>query len=174
VTFHVRTCGPGDEDALALVGRSTFLEAFAGVLSGEDILLHCAKQHAAEVYKGWLTDARARAWLAEIEPGNAPVGYLVVAPASLPLPDLREDDLEVKRIYLLHRVQGTGLGKRLMRDAVDYAEQSGSRRLLLGVYGGNDRAIAFYERFGFTRAGTRRFRVGNNDYDDLILGLNIG
>jgi ribosomal protein S18 acetylase RimI-like enzyme len=174
VKFHVRTCGPGDEHALALVGQSTFLDAFAGVLSGEDILLHCAKQHAPEVYKAWLDETRVRVWLAEAEPGHAPVGYLVVAPASLPLPDLRDDDVEVKRIYLLHRVQGTGLGRRLMQDAVEYAEQSGSRRLLLGVYGGNDRAIAFYERLGFARVGTRRFRVGNNDYDDLILGLNIG
>jgi ribosomal protein S18 acetylase RimI-like enzyme len=174
VNCHVRACGPGDEHPLALVGQATFLDAFAGVLSGEDILLHCAKQHAPEVYTAWLSDPRARAWLAEIEPGNAPVGYLVVAPASLPLPDLRNDDIEVKRIYLLHRVQGTGLGKRLMKEAVDYAVQAGGRRLLLGVYGGNDHAIAFYERFGFTRVGTRRFRVGNSDYDDLILGLDLG
>ena len=133
-----------------------------------------ATQHALEVYQAYLADPRARVWLAEIEPGRAPVGYLVVAPARLPLPDLDDNDVEVKRIYLLHRVQGTGLGRRLMSDAVDYARQTGSRRVLLGVYGGNERAIAFYERFGFTRVGTRRFRVGHNDYDDLILGLNIG
>jgi hypothetical protein len=39
----------------------------------------------------------------------------------LPLPDLREDDLEVKRIYLLHRAQGTGIGVRLMKEAVAFA-----------------------------------------------------
>jgi ribosomal protein S18 acetylase RimI-like enzyme len=170
----VRACGPGDEQALALVGQATFLEAFAGALSGEDILLHCTTQHSPDVYRAWLMEGRARVWLAEIEPGGAPVGYLVVAPATLPLSDLRDDDLEVKRIYLLNRMQGSGLGKRLMKEAVDYAAHAGSRRLLLGVYGRNDRAIAFYERLGFLRAGTRRFRVGNNDYDDLILGLNIG
>ena len=170
---HLRVCGPGDEDALALIGRATFLDAFAGVLSSEDILLHCALQHAPEIYKGWLADARARSWLAEIEPGHAPVGYLVVATASVPLPDLHPDDVEVKRIYLLHRIQGSGVGARLMKEAVTFATLVGSRRLLLGVYGGNDRAIAFYERFGFTRVGTRRFRVGRNDYDDLILGLDL-
>jgi ribosomal protein S18 acetylase RimI-like enzyme len=171
--IHVRACAQGDEHALALVGQATFLEAFAGVLSGEDILLHCATQHAPAIYKSWLVDGRARVWLAEIEPGNAPVGYLVVAPASLPLSDLRDADIEVKRIYLLHRVQGTGLGKRLMQEAIGHAVRVGSRRLLLGVYGRNDRAIAFYERLGFTRVGTRRFRVGNHDYDDLILGLDL-
>lgn len=170
---HLRVCGEGDEEALALIGKATFLEAFAGILSGEDILLHCATQHTPEIYKTWLSNSRARTWLAEIEPGDAPVGYLVVAPASLPLPDLREDDLEVKRIYLLHRAQGAGIGVRLMKEAVAFAEQAGSARLLLGVYENNVQAISFYERFGFTRVGTRRFRVGRNDYDDLILGFNV-
>ena len=174
MTVDVRVCGPGDERALALIGQATFLDAFAGVLDGEDVLIHCETQHAPAVYKTWLADVRARLWLAEAAQGGAPVGYLVVAPASLPLPDLREHDLEVKRIYLLGRVQGTGLGRRLMNEAVTFAQQRGSRRLLLGVYGRNDRAIAFYERFGFTRVGTRRFRVGNHEYDDLILGLDIG
>jgi ribosomal protein S18 acetylase RimI-like enzyme len=173
VKIHVRPCGPGDEHALALVGQATFLETFAGVLSGSDILLHCEKQHAPAVYRAWLLDPVARVWLAEAEPGKGPVGYLVVAPASLPLPDPRHDDVEVKRIYLLQQVQGTGLGRRLMKEAVDHAVQGGSRRLLLGVYGRNERAIAFYERFGFTRVGTRRFRVGNSDYDDLIFGLDL-
>jgi ribosomal protein S18 acetylase RimI-like enzyme len=173
VNTHVRVCGPDDAQALALIGKATFLDAFAGVLSGQDILAHCATQHAAEVYSAWLSDPRARTWLAEIEPGNAPVGYLVVAPASLPVADLRHDDIEVKRIYVLQRIQGTGLGLRLMKEALTFATLAGSRRLLLGVYGKNERAVAFYERFGFTRVGTRRFRVGHNDYDDLILGFDI-
>ena len=170
---HVRVCGQGDDQALALIGKATFLEAFAGILSSEDILLHCETQHTPEIYKTWLADPRARTWLAEIEPGNAPVGYLVVAPASLPLPDLSDADLEVKRIYLLHRVQGAGLGARLMKEAVTFAALAGITRLVLGVYEKNDRAISFYERFGFTRVGTRRFRVGRNDYDDLILGFDV-
>jgi ribosomal protein S18 acetylase RimI-like enzyme len=173
VTIHVRACRAGDEHALSLLGAATFLEAFAGELSGADILLHCATQHAPATYEAWLSNPRARMWLAEMEPGSAPVGYLVVAPAGLPLPDLRADDLEVKRIYLLHRVQGRGVGRQLMTEAIDYARQAGSQRLLLGVYGGNHLAIAFYERLGFTRVGTRRFRVGNHDYDDLVLGLNL-
>ena len=171
--IQVRVCGPGDEQALSLIGQSTFLDAFAGVLNGEDILLHCATQHHPDIYRGWLANPRARTWLAESEHGRAPVGYLVVAPAALPLSDLRPDDVEVKRIYLMHRVQGSGIGVRLMNEAVAFAAEAGARRVLLGVYEKNVRAVAFYERFGFTRVGTRRFRVGHHDYDDLILGFGL-
>src|SRR4051794_33889601 len=150
---NVRICVPGDEHALSLVGQATFLESFAGVLSGDDILLHCTAQHSPAIYKDWLGESRARVWVAAMAAGHAPVGYLVVAPASLPLADLKDNALEVKRIYLLHPIQGTGVGVRLMREAVEFAELTGSRRLLLGVYQHNLRAIAFYERFGFTRIG---------------------
>jgi len=172
-SVHIRSGVPGDEQALALVGQATFLESFAGVLSGADILAHCATQHSPEIYRAWLADPRVRTWMAEMEPGQAPVGYLVLAPANLPLADLRDNDLEIKRIYLLHRVQGTGIGKRLMDEAIACATQDGRSRLLLGVYGGNDQAIAFYERCGFRAIGERRFLVGETYHDDLIMGLDL-
>ena len=110
----VRRCIAGDEFALSLVGRAAFLEAFAGEISGRDILAHCEHQHAREKYAAWLSDARSAAWIAEVEPGGAPVGYLVVTTPDLPLDDIAPSDLEVKRVYLLHRFQGRGIGARLM------------------------------------------------------------
>src|SRR5438094_3659888 len=130
---RVRPCRPGDEQALALIGQATFLESYAGVRSGANILAHCAKQHSPEIYRAWLADPRVRTWIAEMEPGQAPIGYLVLAPANLPLADLRDDDLEIKRIYLLHRVQGTGLGKRLMDEAIACANMGGRSLVLLSV-----------------------------------------
>jgi ribosomal protein S18 acetylase RimI-like enzyme len=41
------------------------------------------------------------------------------------------------------------------------------------AYTGNAAAIALYERPGFERLGTRKFRVGHHDYDDLVLGLRL-
>src|SRR5687767_12829953 len=106
--IHLREASPGDEAALALVGAATFLESFAGVLDGGDILAHCQRQHAPHVYAAWLADPAYKIWLAAAEPGDAPVGYLVLGPAELPLADLAADDCEVKRVYLLGRFQGAG------------------------------------------------------------------
>lgn len=169
----IRTCAADDSEALALVGQATFLESFAGILDGGDIIAHCANQHAAGVYREWLNDAACRVWLAETAVGRAPVGYLVLTPPKLSIADPRSDDLEIKRIYILHRFHGGGLGRRLMQEALHYAKSRNSRRLLLGVYSGNDSAIAFYEKLGYRRVGTRKFRVGHRDYDDLILALDL-
>lgn len=172
IETHLRPCIAGDEAALALVGQATFLETFAGILGGEDIVAHCARAHATGLYRAWIDDPGCASWLVEADPGHAPVGYMVVAPPQLPLPDTASD-LELKRIYLLGRFQGGGLGKRLVSAAIAHAAASGARRLLLGVYAHNAAAIGFYRRLGFNKLGTRKFNVGGKDYDDSIMGLPL-
>lgn len=173
VETRVRRAVAADADALAAVGAASFLETFAGVLEGADILAHCARQHAGPVYADWLGRTDTALWLAETGHGAAPVGYAVLTPAALPLPDPRADDLELKRIYLLHRFHGGGLGARLLRAAVEEARVRGARRLALGVYAGNERAQEFYRRAGFRAVGERRFQVGERHYEDAVMALEL-
>jgi ribosomal protein S18 acetylase RimI-like enzyme len=87
---------------------------------------------------------------------------------DLPGSDPGGADLELKRIYALSRFHGSGMGAQLMLCAVEAARERGARRLLLGVYAGNERAQAFYAKSGFKRIADRRFRVGDRDYDDIV------
>jgi ribosomal protein S18 acetylase RimI-like enzyme len=173
MAIQIRAAARGDEEALSAVGKASFLEAFAGILDGGDIIAHCERQHAAAVYRDWLDDGGMRIWLAEASPGRAPIGYLVLAPATLPVAAPRADDLEIKRIYLLHRFHGQRVGKRLMDAALADARSRGAGRVLLGVYAENRDALAFYRRCGFTQIGRRTFRVGETDYDDVMLALEL-
>jgi len=168
-SLQVRLAGADDAGRLALLGSATFLESYAHLLPVVDILAHAAHQHSTGVYTRWLEDPQCSCWIAEHLPGGAPVGYLMATPPDLPMPDLEADDWEIRRIYVLHRYQGAGLGHRLMDEVLRAARARGCRRLLLGVYSRNEAALAFYARMGFTQAGTRNFRVGTNDYFDYIL-----
>ena len=167
----IRLCGPGDAEPLALVGQATFLQSYAEVLPGEDILAHCRREHARELYDAWLADPGVRIWIAETATG-APVGYVTLNPPDLPIPT-GPDDVEIKRIYLLHRFHGAGLGARLMAAAVAGAQGLGRKRILLGVFSRNTPALAFYARQGFAQAGVRRFQVGANQYDDYVLARAV-
>ena len=168
----LRPCIPGDEAALSLIGQATFLETFAGVLGGKDIVAHCAQAHAPELYRTWLADPGYALWLVELSPDQAPIGFMVVALPQLPLPDTA-GDLELKRIYLLSKFQGGGLGRQLVSAAIAHSRSVHARRLLLGVYAHNHSAIGFYERFGFHKIGARKFSVGGKDYDDNIMGMSL-
>jgi ribosomal protein S18 acetylase RimI-like enzyme len=167
----IHRCTPADIPALALIGAATFLESFAGILEGAHILEHCARKHSEGSYRVALEAPEAAAWLAELK--GAPVGYaLVTPPSELPVP-LDPGDLELKRIYLLSRFHGTGTAAHLMKLAMEFAHAAGAKRLLLGVYGQNARAIAFYRRQGFTGVGTRTFHIGTGTYHDLILAASL-
>jgi ribosomal protein S18 acetylase RimI-like enzyme len=169
---NIRRATPGDEATLSLVGQATFLETYAGVLGGQAIVTHCGRVHSTQQYRLLLDDPRHALWLAEIEPGAAPVGYAMVSPSDFPGANAI-GDLQLKRIYLLSRFQGGGLGRRLAETAVSHARTHGAERLLLGVYAANEKALAFYARAGFEQIGTRTFNVGGVDYDDKVMAKKL-
>ncbi|MFL6709340.1 MAG: GNAT family N-acetyltransferase [Massilia sp.] len=168
----IRRATQDDQDALALVGQSTFLETFAGILDGSAIVEHCRRAHCAAYYRDVLGDPAAAIWMAESPDGKAPVGYAVLTRPDLPGADAGRD-LELKRIYLLSRFHGGGAGKRLLQHAVAFATAAGAARLMLGVYAGNEAAIAFYLRQGFVHFSHRQFNVGGRLYDDHVLSLTL-
>ncbi|WP_426102476.1 GNAT family N-acetyltransferase [Massilia sp. TSP1-1-2] len=170
--IHIRRCTSADAAALALVGQCTFLDTYADVLPGSAIIAHCSKAHSLELYKEWLANPAFQHWLAEV-PGGAPVGFMVVAPPDLPLPGVSNRDAEIKRVYVLSKFQGGGVGKRFIEEAVRHAAEREANRLLLGVYAHNLAAIGFYERSGFSKVGTRTFHVGGKDFDDFIMGRQL-
>lgn len=166
------TIGDADADRLALIGGATFLETFAGILDGAAIVAHCQREHSPAAYRAYLA-AGAHAWLVETRTGGAPVGYALVGDTTLPGSEPGGNDLELKRIYMLSRVQGGGIGAALLRHALDHARHAGAKRLLLGVYSGNAAARGFYARVGFTQIAERIFRVGDRDYDDVVLARPV-
>ncbi|MBB6505829.1 GNAT superfamily N-acetyltransferase [Sphingomonas endophytica] len=169
--WRLRRAGPADAAALSLVAGATFLEAFAGILDGTDIVAHVARNSSAAAFGAYLFDD-AIATLAEADAGAAPIGYTLLTRPDLPVA-MEPGDIELKRIYALFPTHGSGLGPALMARAIDDARARGHHRLLLGVYGRNRRAQRFYEKQGFTVAGTRRFRVGATWHDDLIYARAI-
>ena len=160
--WTIKPAGPEHTSALALVGAATFLESFAGILTGEDIVAHCTSQNSPDIFEKYLTGG-AKIWLAEADKG-APIGYAMLTAPDLP--GVQAGDIELKRIYTLSRYHGSGVAAALMQAVTDAA--SGYQRLLLGVYRHNERAIAFYRKQGFEPAGTRQFNVGGTLYDDLV------
>lgn len=166
----VRRAGVEDAAMLALVGAATFLDGFAGVLPGEAMVAHAGRHHVAEVYARYLKRVEVAAWLAVTRQGGAPVGYAMLTPPELPLETMRDGDLELKRIYALSRFHGSGVAQTMMDTAVDEARERGARRVTLGVYAGNARALRFYERNGFRQIGTRQFTVGSLVCDDFVMG----
>ena len=172
MNWRLRRAEEADAAALALVAGATFLEAFAGVLDGADIVAHVAAKSSAEAFRDWMRDPGSAVTLAEAEAGAAPLGYTVLTAPDLPV-EPAPGDIELKRIYTLAPTHGGGLGPALMARALEDARALGCERVLLGVYGGNVRAQRFYAKQGFDVVGTRKFRVGATWHDDLVFARAV-
>lgn len=71
--------------------------------------------------------------------------------------------------------KGQGVARHMMSEAIDKLRHAGIRRVELTVEADNPRAIAFYERFGFSYEGRQRAgykRASDEAYvDELMYGL---
>jgi diamine N-acetyltransferase len=155
-----------DAAKLALIGPASFLESFADDHSGDDMIAHFAAYHSVPFYEAALADPDITLWLVE-EAVGAPIGYAMVGPATLP--GTGADDIELRRIYILSRWHGTGLGRALFETVLTHAEMKHAKRLVLAVYTKNAKAQRFYERQGFVVTGPTCFTVGKTSYDDLVM-----
>ena len=77
--------------------------------------------------------------------------------------------MEIERLYVQAEWIGTGLGTLLMRRALEEARAQACRAVVLGVWEHNERALAFYQRFGFRKIGQHEFVLGTDVQTDLIL-----
>ena len=56
---------------------------------------------------------------------------------------------ELRKMYLLAKCRGTGLGRRMLKDAIGRAKQMGFREMVLETASVLVEAIALYKSFGF-------------------------
>ena len=150
----LRPYDPGDEaDRSALWELKTAFETDLAAGTGGD--------EKAARYDAKLTDGYRRRWLSWVDrcvaedercvvvaEGDGAVGYVFVLPERL---SFVWDAAVVNELYVDPEHRGTGVADALLESAVDLAgdQDLPLDRLLLDVDPENERASAFYERFGF-------------------------
>jgi RimJ/RimL family protein N-acetyltransferase len=72
--------------------------------------------------------------------------------------------------------RGQGLGEKLMCAAIDFARAQPTLDWIdLGVFSGNPRAKALYDKLGFVEVGRREdcFRIGEESVTDIMMTLHV-
>jgi hypothetical protein len=81
------------------------------------------------------------------------------------------EHIGVLSIVIADGWRDVGIGSALVAGAQGWARERGLRKLSLGVFPDNTRAIAVYERCGFVREGLRRrqYRTGGRFRDEVLM-----
>ncbi len=165
----IRRLNALDQDLLIYVGRKTFDDTFRGTCSEEDMLFSLDQFYNTPQVKSELADEEDFFWGAFYE--NELVGFyrMHVGSKKCPIDFLsNERPIELKRIYLLEKVQGLGIGQLLMDHAQDFARSNKRNFLYLSVWEYNFKAQKFYQKNRFEDSGYKNdFPLGNTPQTDL-------
>ena len=168
----IQKAGPDDSATLALLGRMTFREAFGALFERreEELRAYLDANFAVAKLAASLTKPENHYWLALAS--DLPVGY---AKLKQPSANALIDDAaaaQLQKIYVLAEFLTQGIGHGLMQAAMAEATKVKVKQMWLTVLDSNDRAIRFYERTGWTRAGTTFFSIGAQDFSFLLFETN--
>jgi ribosomal protein S18 acetylase RimI-like enzyme len=104
---------------------------------------------------------------------NEPVGYLKLNLGNAQTETIKDETLEIQRIYVLQAFHGKRIGQLLLDQAIKVAHEKAVDYIWLGVWEENLRAIQFYTKNGFVTFDKHIFILGNDQQTDLLMKLPI-
>lgn len=97
-----------------------------------------------------------------------PTGFIGI---ELHCPD--EKTLKIHKLYVLPNAQGLGIGKKLIQKAIEIGEEHQIENLVLNVNRFN-KAVAFYQKFGFNIDYEEDIDIGNNYLmEDFVMSYKL-
>jgi len=167
----IRKALPSDAELLTELGRRCFYEAFEDVTAPDDMEAYLASTFQKSSMAEQLKNSQSIILIAEID--SEPAGYVYSHPAITPECLENKTAVKLERIYLRKRYYGLAIGDALMHAVINEARTRGHRSIWLSSWELNDRANAFYKKWGFTIVGNQKFTVGRDIQNDYILSRKI-
>jgi ribosomal protein S18 acetylase RimI-like enzyme len=81
---------------------------------------------------------------------------------------------ELSRLYVAKEYHSQKVGAALMAFAIDFAKKNQADKLWLGVWEHNQKAINFYQKWGFVKTGVHDFKLGNDVQQDWLMEKDLG
>ena len=185
---RIRVATPEDSLRLSAFARKCFSDTFEGTTSDDNLREYLASAFSEEIQLQEILDTQSTILLATTtasrdESGNAAdregqkevwLGYGRVIESEPedcvtgPVPKI-----ELQRLYVDRSVTRGGIGSKLLLASMEEVVERGGKTAWLGVWEYNYRAMAFYERHGFTKCGGHPFLLGTDAQTDLIYQLKL-
>lgn len=152
---------------LAEISRETFCNTFDQYNSKENMDMFLEKNLTVDALQNETRDQKNAFFFARIE--NEIAGHLKISASRTAGGLSAVGTLEIVRLYALKERIGSGVGKALMEFAISSAMAQSKKTIWLGVWEHNQRAISFYERFGFKKFSEHIFMLGNDRQTDWLM-----
>ena len=167
----VRRAKTEDAVLLSRLGAETFFDAFASQNTPEDMALYLRSSFGPDIQAAELAEPHTVFLIAEVGVEAAGYARLREGPPSVPMSAVRP--LEIVRFYARTSWIGKRVGSALMEACLSESLSRNCDLIWLDVWERNERAIAFYRKWGFVVVGSQPFRLGNDVQDDLLMARPV-
>ncbi len=165
--YTIKPITTSDVKKLQKVSRETFKATFDPHTAPNDMARFLEEDYETVKLVKEIENPNSRFYFLMVQNGIA--GYLKINVGDAQTEHLRENALEVERIYLRSSFQHRGLGNVLLDFAEKTAREEGKDYMWLGVYEKNVPAQHFYKRHGFSKVSQHTFQVGSDPQTDWLL-----
>lgn len=167
MTINIKKCTLEDLSRLQEISYETFNETFKEQNSPENMEACLEKAFNRKQLETELSQRSSQFYFVEIDGETA--GYLKVNTDEAQTEEMGDEALEIERIYIRSPFQKQGLGKYLFNKALEVAMEQNKKKIWLGVWEKNEKAIAFYKKMGFVQTGAHSFYMGDEEQTDFIM-----
>ncbi|PRX54871.1 GNAT family N-acetyltransferase [Flagellimonas meridianipacifica] len=169
---QIRQAKKGDATLIAMLGRTTFNEAFGHLFHSHDELkTYLSATFSIEKIENSLEKENNVYWIAFVD--RLPVGYAKLKLRS-PSNFIRSTNIsQLQKIYVLKDFLSLKIGRHLQDQVFATAVRSGAKDIWLSVWQGNQRAIRFYEKNAFKNVGNHQFTIGTQTFDFMIMSKRL-
>jgi len=160
-----------DASLLSRIGEETFRDTYGDDphFSETEITSYVGRAYDEDSIRRELIDEGFRYLIAETDESTAGFARLKIG-STISNVDAAYP-LEISRIYLKPGFQGSGNGRALMERCLEEAERFMCDAVWLSVWNKNEKAIGFYEKMGFDKAGTCEFDMAGTIQTDFVMVL---
>jgi len=169
--LFIRQASRDEIETVTEIAARTFRDAFGPDNDPDNMEIYLATAFAPEQIATELADPASKFLLAYV--GAEIVGYAKLKVGEVPECVRASSPVELVRLYLDQKVIGKGYGATLIEACFKQARENGYKTIWLGVWERNDRAQAFYRKWGFIEVGFHAFKVGNDVQTDLIMERHV-
>jgi len=167
MTTTIRRCTVDDLETLQKLSAETYTDTFKPYNTPENMKAYIDDAYNLDTLRQELTDKNSEFYFLYVDDKLA--GYLKVNILDAQSEPMDDSFLEVQRIYIRVPFKRLGLGKTLMKLAIERAQALEKPRLWLGVWENNLSAQKFYQAMGFEHYSSHKFVMGTSTQTDYIL-----
>ncbi|MEL6554289.1 MAG: GNAT family N-acetyltransferase [Cyanobacteria bacterium J06621_11] len=173
MAFSIRQATVSDAELLRELAIRTFCDTFSEGSEPDDMAAYLKTAFSFEQVRAEILDECNLFLLLFAEGDRVPVGYTKLRTGTMEDCVKGNRPIELERLYVDRAVLRQGLGSMLMRSAIEQVRALGYGVIWLGVWEHNERAIAFYKRWGFEQVGEHPFVLGDDHQTDWVMQRTV-